>query len=175
MREQVIWFVAVVSPSVRQACLDDLETVALILSEAANWQEAQGAPLWSAEDVAPEAMKGKVAAGLYWLAFVGDEAVGCVLYQLEDPLFWPDAELGEAAYLHRLAVRRAHAGGGVSKALLDWAKSRARERGHDFLRLDCDAGREKLRAFFEAHGFVPVGERKLGRYTAVLYEFDLTA
>lgn len=161
--------------TVRQAGLDDLEVVSSILSEAAAWQDAAGAPLWNAEALDPDALQGEVAAGLYWLALAGDEPVGCVRYQLEDPLFWPDAALGEAAYVHRLAVRRDHAGGAVSKALLDWAKAHARERGHAYLRLDCDAGRKKLCAFYEAHGFRPVGERAIGDYTVVLYEFDLAS
>lgn len=160
---------------IRQAESDDSEVVSSILSEAAAWQDAAGTPLWNAEDLVSEDLQGEVGAGLYWLALVGDEAVGCVRYQLEDPLFWPGAVLGEAAYIHRLAVRRDYAGGDVSKALLDWAKAYARDRGHAFLRLDCDASRAKLRAFHEGHGFRPVGEREIGNYAVVLYEFDLTA
>ena len=160
---------------IRPATAADIEAVASILQEAASWQEAQGAPLWNAVDLTPDALQGEVSAGLYWIALSGDEAVGCLRYQLEDPLFWPDAAFGEAAYVHRLAVRRSHAGGALSSALLDWAKAHARERGHDFLRLDCDAGREKLREFYEQHGFTLAGEREVGSHSVVLYEFDLSS
>ncbi|WP_434006142.1 GNAT family N-acetyltransferase [Escherichia coli] len=43
----------------------------------------------------------------------------------EDPEFWPDALKGEAAYLHKLAVRRTHAGRGVSSALIEACAMRA--------------------------------------------------
>lgn len=153
----------------------DDPVVSSILQEAAAWIEELGAPLWKKDEIDVEAVQGEVAAGLYWIARVDGEVAGCVRYQLEDPLFWPDATLGEAAYLHRLAIRRAYGGGEVSSALIDWAKTHARDRGHLYLRLDCDVGRPRLRAFYERHGFNAVGEREVGLYTVALYECDLTA
>ncbi|EPD4280631.1 GNAT family N-acetyltransferase [Escherichia coli] len=47
----------------------------------------------------------------------------------EDPEFWPDALKGEAAYLHKLAVRRTHAGRGVSSALIEACRHAARTQG----------------------------------------------
>ena len=151
----------------------DIETVSSILQEAAAWLDELGMPLWNASALDTESIQGHVAAGLYWLARVDGEAAGCVRYQLEDPLFWPDAQLGEAVYLHKFAVRRVHAGGHVSAAILDWAKRRALDRGHDYVRLDCDVDRAKLRAFYESHGFVGVDEREVGSCTVVLYELEL--
>jgi len=70
-----------------------------------------------------------------------------------DPFFWPDAKEGEAAYLHRLAVRRSVADGSVSTALLAHAMEVAAVRGARFLRLDCESSRPRLRRFYERFGF----------------------
>jgi len=158
---------------IKQAEANDTATVSSILQEAAAWLTDLGNPLWTARQLNTDSIQGEVAAGLYWIAHADNEAAGCVRYQLEDPIFWPDALLGEAAYLHKFAVRRAYAGGGVSTALLDWAKAHAHDRGHDYLRLDCDINREKLRALYEHHGFTATGEREVGTITVVLYEFEL--
>jgi GNAT superfamily N-acetyltransferase len=151
----------------------DVDFVSSILKEAAAWLADRGEPLWRANDLDSESIAGEVAAGMYWLAYMGGEPAGCLRYQLEDALVWPDAPLGEAAYIHRLAVRREFAGSGVSAALIDWAKAHARNRGHAFLRLDCDAERGTLRALYERHGFVEAGEQFVGPYTVIRYEFAL--
>jgi len=160
---------------IQQAEPDNTETISSILQDAAAWLEEIGIPLWKPGQLNVESIQGEVAAGLYWLAYVDGEPAGCIRYQLEDSIFWPDAILGEAAYLHKFAVRRAHASGGVSTALLDWAKAHARDRGHDFLRLDCETGRPSLNNFYERHGFENQGERDFGTHRVVLYQFDLNA
>lgn len=160
---------------IHQAEPNELEIVSAILTEAAAWLNERFMPLWTDHELDSEAIQGHVAAGLYWLAHVDGEPAGCVRYQLEDVRFWPDATLGEAAYIHRLAVKRAYAGGGVSTALIDWAKAHALDKGHKYLRLDCDASRPALHTFFERHGFKRVEEREVGANTVVLYECDLHA
>ncbi len=86
---------------------------------------------------------------------------------------WPDVPSGESAFIHRLAVRRAFAGGAVSTALLNWAIERARKLDKKFLRLDCEASRSRLRAVYERFGFRHHSDRKVGPYRVARYEFSL--
>ena len=67
-------------------------------------------------------------------------------------MFWPNAMPGEALYVHRLAVRRAHAGTGLARCLLDWSADEARRHGCRFLRLDTEL-RPRLLALYEAAAF----------------------
>lgn len=55
-----------------------------------------------------------------------------------------------------MAVRRQSAGLGA--AILGWAAGVARERGLDALRLDCVASNDRLRAYYEAAGFIHHGD-----------------
>ena len=95
-------------------------------------------------------------------------------FQLEDTEFWPDVPQTESAFVHRLAVRRRFARRGISSALLSWAVERARSLCRDYLRLDCEASRPKLRAVYERFGFVHHSDRQVGPYFVSRYQYRVT-
>jgi GNAT superfamily N-acetyltransferase len=127
-------------------------------------------PLWSEEDLGVESLTPDVRDGLYHLALIGDDAAGTVKLQWSDPSVWPDAGSDEALYLHRLAVRRRFAGGGVSGALLTYAAEVANRAGRRYLRLDCDASRARLRAFYLSAGFHHHSDTVLGSFRVARFE-----
>lgn len=157
----------------RQALEVDVGTVSDILREAASWLDARGEPLWIDSELLPGRIIDEVVDGLYWLAEEGSVAVGTVRFQLEDSKFWPDLPAAEAVFVHRLAVRRAAAGGRVSTFLLRWAIERARKLGRPYLRLDCDAARPRLRAFYERFGFRHHSDCQVGPYFVARYEIGV--
>ena len=110
---------------IRQATPQDATVVREILTGAAQWLEQTGKPQWRENELSPAAIAADVAAGLFYLAEVylaevylaevhlaesSGDAAGTVKFQLEDSLFWPDLPSPDAAYIHRLAVRRRYAG-----------------------------------------------------------------
>ncbi len=120
-----------------RAGLDDTPTISFILREAAEWLVQRGQALWEPERITPEALRPAVARGEFYLARMNGFSVGAMILQGEDQKFWPDAAPGEAAYIHKLAVRRSAAGQGVAAAMIAWAKQAATDDGRRFLRLDC--------------------------------------
>lgn len=158
---------------IRLAGLQDVDGIASILSEAAAWLQQYGTPMWRAEELSIEHITADVTGGLFFVAEVNADRVGTIKFQLEDPLFWPDVPDGESAFVHRLAVRRASAGGIVSGALLRWAADRARSHNRRFLRLDCEASRPRLRAVYERLGFRHHSDRQVGPYHVARYEQEL--
>jgi GNAT superfamily N-acetyltransferase len=108
---------------VKQATLADLVTVSSILKEAADWLRATGRPMWRDDELDPERIHQDVAAGLFNLGHYDGVPAGTIKFQLEDRRFWPDFPGNDAAYVHRVAVRRQFAGKGVSTGLLAWAVS----------------------------------------------------
>ena len=159
---------------IHQATVSEASAVSAVLCEAAAWLEQRKIPLWSQAQLQVAAIQADVAAGLYFIA-VNEERypVGAFKYQPEDPLIWPDAEPGEAAYLHRVVVRRAQAGGPLAAALLAWAADRAALEGRRFLRLDCESSRPKLRAVYERFGFAHHSDRQVGPYHVARYQLSL--
>jgi len=160
-------------PNIRQAQLIDAATVIEILKEAAHWQAASGNPMWRDNEFAPGIIESDVARGLFHIAERNGEPAGVIRFQLEDPEFWPEMPAGDSAYVHRLAVKRIHAGTGISTALLRWAVERAQSIGRGFLRLDCEASRPRLRAIYERFGFSHHSDRQVGPYFVSRYELKI--
>jgi GNAT superfamily N-acetyltransferase len=81
----------------------------------------------------------------------------CFRLVAEDAHIWPhDSKV--CLYLHSLAVRRTVAGRSVASTMLDWAVQYATSQGSDELRLDCWAGNNRLRRYYEDAGFEARGE-----------------
>jgi GNAT superfamily N-acetyltransferase len=159
--------------SIRQAKPDDVQTVSSILTEAARWLEQSGSVMWRDGELTASSVAADVAAGLFHLAEADLEAAGTIKFQLEDKLFWPDIRQEESAFIHRLAVRRKFAGGGVSTAMLQWAVERARSLERRYLRLDCEAARPRLRALYERFGFRHHSDCQVGPYFVSRYQYEL--
>jgi GNAT superfamily N-acetyltransferase len=134
---------------------DETLAVSAVLQEAARWITTWRAQLWD-PDLLGEAFAGPIIARGHMLtAKVGGENAAVMILEPEDPVFWPDYPAGEAAYIHKLAVRRAYAGMGAPAALVDHAATLALTLGRWRLRLDCDL---PLAGFYGKLGFRKVDE-----------------
>ena len=145
-------------------------SAAAILTEAAEWLVDRGIPLWPPHEISVERLGPLAECGELYLAFTEGQAVGTMILQEEDSLFWPDEPMGESLFLHKLAIRRAVAGTGVAQALIEGAADEAARRGKRYLRLDCDANRPPLRRFYEAANFTLHNVRSMGRWQAACYQ-----
>lgn len=151
----------------------DIEVVSSILQEAGQWLREIGQPLWPLDELSEEAIQPAVAAGEYRLFESEGTPAGTLRFQWEDPTFWPDIPSSESAFLHRIAIRRTFAGGGLSSFMIGWAVAQAREQGRDYLRVDCDARRPRLRAVYERLGFKLRDERQVGLFFVARYELEI--
>lgn len=158
---------------IREATADDVEAVRGILLEAAAWLRESGNELWRENELRPELVAGDIEARTVFLAENAGEAGGTLRFQLRDDLFWPDVDPKDSAFVHRLAVRRQHAGSDLSTAMLEWAVARAAALGKRYLRLDCDRPRTKLRAVYERFGFRWHSDRRVGRFCVARYEYRI--
>jgi GNAT superfamily N-acetyltransferase len=157
---------------IRPARGDDTRALVDILTDALKWvEQLDGTIMWVEGEL--EEPRVRAEAGMFAVAESDGRIVGAIRFQLDDPLFWPDIDGSDSAFVHRLAVRRSHAGQGVSTALLQWAVDRARELGKRYLRLDCDADRTRLRAVYERFGFRLHSYRQVGAYYVSRYELQI--
>jgi len=163
-----------VDTRIRQAIREDASAVTAILTGAAEWvEQLDGTTMWVEHELAEDRIAAEVDAGLFYVAECDGDMVGALKFQLDDQLFWPDLATDDSAFIHRLAVRRTYAGQGVSAALLRWAVDHARSLGRQYLRLDCDAERARLRDLYERFGFRFHSFRQVGSYYVARYELDL--
>lgn len=158
-------------PNVRVACSGDIDEVVRLMHDAAAWMSAKGTPAWDVARIDRTFAETFVLRSELLVASCSDGIVGCCTLSAEDPEFWPDALKGEAAYLHKLAVRRTHAGRGVSSALIEACRHAARTQGCAKLRLDDGTHCEEASSLAE-HKLKDVREKMadLARMETVLSE-----
>lgn len=132
------------------AVADDASDVVALLREAAAWMAAKGTPAWDMATLDRTLVDPFISRSQLVVATCGPAIVGACTLSPNDPEFWPDAPEGLAAYLHKLAVRRSHAGREVSSRLISMCRELARDWGRTKLRLDCHPN---LRALYERLGF----------------------
>jgi GNAT superfamily N-acetyltransferase len=159
---------------IRVAHLADVAAVSAVLSAAAADLVARGQALWTATEVSEAAVTPHIRQGLYHMGLDAAAcAVGVFRLQLKDPAFWPEVSDGTSAYLHKLAVLPEKRGHGVGHELLRHAVRLTRESRLRFLRLDCVAGRPKLRAVYESFGFRHHSQKQIGSGWFDRFEFDV--
>jgi ribosomal protein S18 acetylase RimI-like enzyme len=160
---------------VRAAIPDDVEAVVDVLAEVSTWLRAKGVRQWP-DRFSEDFFGGYVRRGQLFVATVDAAIVGTVTLQWSDPPFWGDRD--DAGFVHRLAVRRSHAGSG--RSLLQWAEEQTLRHDRRFVCLDTLSSNTRLRRYYEDLGFRAVGEIAgpadhptapgLGRWSATLYE-----
>lgn len=143
---------------------DDLDAVLALLDAAVAWLVARGQPEqwgtepWSSRPPAVERMQEMIAEGDLWVAVANDpdETVVGALIVNESPMPYIDPADERELYVRLLVSDPAHRGANIGGSLLDRAKSIARERGIDLLRVDCFAGANgSLVRYYESQGFRP--------------------
>jgi hypothetical protein len=130
-----------------------VDEVLAVIDEAAAWLRGRGVEQWPGR-FERSWVEGAVRRGETWLALAGGTVRGTVTLDHADSV-WDDLP-GAAVYVHRMAVRRSAAGLGA--VILGWAAGIARQQGREALRLDCVASNGRLRAYYEAAGFVHRGD-----------------
>lgn len=156
---------------VKQASEYDIPSIEEILSDAVNWMSAQGLQnQWNESNIKWSSLSTFYHINDFYIAYHNGLPAACMALIEYDPIYWPDIPGGKSLYLHKLAVKRAFAGIGLSKELMDFSKDFARSRCIDTIRLNCNRHRDKLRALYEKEGFICAGEKTFPEnYDTALY------
>lgn len=144
-----------------------------ILEEAGQWLLERGIYQWLPGSFSRDRIANSIESGQIYLAKQGEEAIGTLTLQWSDKLMWGDVP-ADAGYVHRLAIRRAFAGMGLGRMLLQWAEDTVASAGKRYLRLDCWTDNPALRQYYERAGYICRGEiafqSKQQIWKASLYE-----
>jgi predicted N-acetyltransferase YhbS len=127
--------------------------VAAILLAASAWSKLKSSFEWRAQDISVERLAAHSETGELFGWIENSKILGCMLLVPEDKVHWPDDRPGDALYVHKLAVKRSHAGSGIGEALIAFACHAAKSRGINMLRLDTVPD-TRLPAYYERQGFV---------------------
>ena len=143
---------------IARACPDDLSPVLAMRYEASAWLSELGVDQWRQHwpnrDAMVERVGASIQAGETWMVRDDrdDIAATVALDTYADPHLWTPEEITEPAmYLHRLIVRRPHAGLGAE--ILDWASAKAAHAGNRWVRIDVWTHNTRLHVYYARNGF----------------------
>jgi GNAT superfamily N-acetyltransferase len=154
--------------NVRRCQAQDVAVVAGLLDEATVWVGERGYEQWPLPFPRDE-LEAAVERAEVYVAEVDGEVVATVTLLWSDPMYWGERP-PDAAYVHKLAVRRACAGRRIGSAIVEWADATAAAAGRMFLRLDCLAGNPGIRAYYEELGFEHRGDLVVNNRNMSIYE-----
>lgn len=145
------------------------------MKEVASWGREKGYRVWPDEWLEPEELlSDDVQPENFCIGSIeGETACGFIL-QWSDSEYWPNAPMYEAAYLHKLCVRRKFAGMGMTKLVIDAVREECRKHGARYIRLDTGLDEKVVRKIYLNAGFkiVDILDYPNGRSMA-LYELDV--
>lgn len=144
--------------TIRRAGPDDVETVAWLWNEAAQWLKERGLDQWQ-YPVRTHAIEAAVSAGNCWLVHnnTGQPIATVTLDDDADPRLWkPYEDPDQAFYVHRLVVRQTARQHELGSAVLDWASQRAKSAHKRWLRLDAWTSNRDLHQYYLGRGFTHV-------------------
>lgn len=133
--------------------------VAQILTEAARYKaDAHNDYAWRSQstgkyDYTPNEANDYIQRGDTYLVYLDKVAIGTIALQNDDTFVWGPRLPGEAAYIHRLAIRDSARGKNYGAEIIAWANNEAKLRGCRYLRLDVPPENYKLRRYYEGLGF----------------------
>jgi GNAT superfamily N-acetyltransferase len=155
---------------VRRATHDDAAAAGSILDEATRYSATHvGFDQWPVPFPADELAQ-RIDRGELYVAEIEGEPVATLTLLWDDSSFWGERP-PDAAYIHKLAVRRSFAGRGIGRDIVAWAEREAGAAGRDYLRLDCLRDNTGIRAYYEELGFEHRGDfDDPRRFPVALYE-----
>lgn len=146
-----------------------------VIREVAAWGREQGYRVWPDKWLTPEELITPDAQPEnFCIGTLGGETACAFVLQWADANYWPNAPKYEAAYLHKFCVRRAFAGMGMTKLVVDAIKEECRKRGVRYIRLDTGLDEKVVRKIYLKAGFkiVDIIDYPNGRSMA-LYEMEV--
>jgi GNAT superfamily N-acetyltransferase len=159
--------------NVRRCQARDVAEVGALLDEATVWVGERGYEQWPLpyprEEIASAIDRGEV-----YVAELDGDVVATVTLLWDDPTYWGERP-ADAAYVHKLAVRRACAGRRIGHAIVEWADRTAASAGRDFLRLDCIGDNPGIREYYERLGFEHRGDLFVNGRNMAIYERHVRA
>ena len=148
---------------IKQADENDILTIEEIMLDAVMWmKKGELQNQWNEDSIKWDSLSRDYQINDFYIYYQNGMPEACIAITDLDQKYWPEIPQGKSLYIHKLAVKRAFSGKGISKELISYAKTLSFKNGVDSLRLDCDSQRNKLRMLYESEGFVNAGKKNLG-------------
>lgn len=154
---------------------NDVDESINIMKEVAEWGRSKGYRVWLDEWLTREQLiNDEATEETFCVGYVDKEPACTMILQWSDRTWWPKAVNYEAAYIHKLCVRRKFAGMGLVQQCMEFAIKECKRNGAKFIRLDTGRDEEKMRRLYTSLGFkiVELVQLKNNKEMA-LFEYEI--
>ncbi|MBS2970477.1 GNAT family N-acetyltransferase [Metabacillus sp. KIGAM252] len=149
--------------TVKQAESADIQTISMLLKEAAGWLQSKGSTQWS-ELLDSSGMNGLASSIEKEEVFLFEKegsAAGMVMLLAQpgdwDRSLWGDDQQSHSIYLHKLVTANSFKGSGLGMKILTWAEQGIEFDGKDRIRLDCIETNSSLNSFYQSAEYLLKG------------------
>jgi ribosomal protein S18 acetylase RimI-like enzyme len=147
---------------IRNATLEDIETIVEITKACAKFLIASGIFQWNETYPNKTAFENDIKRGELYVFENSSRMIGCIvvstLMDLEyNPVKWLTPN-NNNIYIHRLAVHPNFQGHGYARILMDFAEELAIKNNYSSIRLDTFSKNKRNQKFYELRGYKKLGE-----------------
>ena len=129
----------------------DISGIFKLYDEAVAYQKTKFDKHWLPFD--PDMVKKEIEEEKQWKIMEGDVMACIFAIAYDDPFIWKEKNSDPSIYIHRLVTHPAFHGRHYVKAIVDWAKEHAKEKGKQFIRMDTWGDNERLKEYYVSCGF----------------------
>lgn len=139
---------------IRQATPEDIDAIETMYAHRVAYNNANNMFQWEADEVTWKSFSKLYTMQDYYVGTLNGKVI-CGLFIVDmDMLYWPNANKGDALYLHKICVDPDYRSLGYANKLINFFIEKGRVGGYSHVCLDVRAHKDKLRAMYERHGFV---------------------
>ncbi len=154
---------------------DRIDEAIAVMREVAAWGRGKGFRMWLDEWLTKEELVTVDAQPEnFYIGKLDGQTCCAFILQWNDPVYWPGAKRKEAAYIHKLCVKREFVGQHIAKKAVEAVKTLCRERGIRHIRLDTALDEEVVKKIYFDIGFqiVDIIDHP-SRRSVALYELEV--
>lgn len=129
----------------------DISGIFNLYDEAVAYQKTKFDKHWLPFDRAM--VQKEIEDGKQWKIMEGDVMACIFAIAYEDPFIWKEKNKDPAIYIHRIVTHPGFHGRHYVKAIIEWAKEHAKDKGKQFIRMDTWGDNEKLKDYYVNCGF----------------------
>ena len=130
---------------------NDISGIFNLYDEAVAYQKTKFDKHWLPFD--RDMVKKEIEEGKQWKIMEGDVMACIFAIAYDDPFIWKEKNNDPSIYIHRIVTHPSFHGRHYVKAIVEWAKGHAKDKGKQFVRMDTWGDNEKLKDYYVNCGF----------------------
>jgi RimJ/RimL family protein N-acetyltransferase len=134
---------------------EDIKIILELYDKAIEFQKTVFDKPWLGFDV--EFVNREIQEGRLWKITEAGLIANIFSVTYSDPMLWLGKSDDPAMYIHRIVTNPDFRGRGYVPAITEWAKSHARKKGLQFVRMDTWSDNQKLLDYYQNCGFKFLG------------------